>query len=395
MISVEEASKIVFGNTIVPPLVSVDFEKANGRILGEDITADRDFPPFDRVMMDGIALKSNNFNSGQRSFDVIATQMAGMPAISLDQENACVEVMTGAMLPPGADAVIRYEDLTIVDGVATVNLEEVKSFQNVHSQGLDQKEGDILITKGSRIEAPEIAILATVGKSNVKVYDQFKVAVISTGDELVEVDEMPQPYQIRKSNAYALLAEFQQMGLETTLFHINDELSEVRTELDKIINQFDVLILSGGVSKGKKDYIPQALSELGVEKLFHKVKQRPGKPFWFGRKQDTVVFALPGNPVSTFMCFHRYVKPWLLKSVGQPIFLSKAVLSEDFEFRPKLTCFLQVKLTNDAGRLMAHPVTGKGSGDLANLLKTDGFLELPSVESNFKKERTYDVHLFR
>lgn len=176
---------------------------------------------------------------------------------------------------------------------------------------------------------------------------------------------------------------------------MNDNEAEIKKLLDDLVLKFKVIILSGGVSKGKFDFIPSSLESLGVKKLFHTISQRPGKPMWFGASEKNIVFALPGNPVSTFMCFYRYVKPWIEKSLGLESNFQKAVLAEDFKFRPQLTYFLQVKIKNENGSLMAYPVAGGGSGDFANLKDVDGFLELPLEMTEFKKGSVFNYFPFR
>jgi molybdopterin molybdotransferase len=185
------------------------------------------------------------------------------------------------------------------------------------------------------------------------------------------------------------------MGWKGTQYHLRDNKEILSSSLKEILDNHDVVILSGGVSKGKFDFIPDVMEDLGIKKLFHQVSQRPGKPFWFGTGNRKVVFALPGNPVSTYMCFYRYVKPWLLKSLGVTERLPQAILSADFAFKPALTYFLQVRIAYESGKLMAHPDAGGGSGDFANLKNIDGFLELPLGGSSFKAGEVFPFIPFR
>lgn len=398
MISAEEAIKIVLANTVVQHDEEVDISNALGRVLREDVTADRDFPPFDRVAMDGIAVNHKAWEEGKRKFQVEGVQLAGSPQMKLSQGDHCIEVMTGAMLPENTDVVIRYEDVQTEDGLAEVDLEAVKRFQNIHRKGTDRKTGEVLIPANRILSPAEIGVLCTVGKVKVRVARSMQIAIVSTGDELVEINEMPEPHQIRKSNVYALQASLQQMGHMSVRYHIKDEEQVLKTQLAAILNDHDLVILSGGVSKGKKDYVPAVLETLHVQKLFHGVKQRPGKPFWFGTRKgerETVIFALPGNPVSTFMCFYRYVKVWIERNYGVDKKAARAILAEDFEFIPELTYYLQVKLNDDNGTLLATPIAGRGSGDLANLLEADGFLELPEHASTFLKGDSFPVYCYR
>jgi molybdopterin molybdotransferase len=225
-----------------------------------------------------------------------------------------------------------------------------------------------------------------------------KVAILSSGDELVEVDEQPLPHQIRKSNVHTMAAVLDTWGLPADLLHLPDDPSAIEASLSVCLEKYDALLLSGGVSMGKFDHIPAALGRLGVAELFHKVSQRPGKPFWFGRRAGAVVFAFPGNPVSAFMCLHRYFQPWLRAGLGllQPIDNQYAALDSDYHFKPDLTYFLQVKLgAAPEGRLLATPVTGHGSGDLANLADADAFLELPLERQVFKAGEVFPLWCYR
>jgi molybdopterin molybdotransferase len=239
-------------------------------------------------------------------------------------------------------------------------------------------------------------VLATVGKYKVTVAKQPKVMVISTGNELVEVSETPAEHKIRRSNVYTLVSLLKKLNIKAETAHILDDKKALKNKVKLFLNKYDVLLFSGAVSKGKFDFIPEILNDLGVEKLFHKVKQLSGKPFWFGKKGTKTVFAFPGNPVSTFVSCLKYFTPWYLKSVGIDVESNEeAVLSEDFFFKPGLTYFLQVKLKRENGVLVAILVSGKGSGDLANLVDSDAFLELPDDRSNFTKGEAFPILAYR
>jgi molybdopterin molybdotransferase len=393
--TVKEASKIILENSQNFGTEEVDFINSVGRVLKEDIVADRDFPPFNRVSMDGIAISSETFNKGIREFKIEGIQAAGSPQLTLQNSNNCIEAMTGAMLPKNTNVVIQYELLDIKNGVARVNLDAVRDFQNVHLKGLDRTEGDILIEKNKMISPAEIGVFATVGKSKIKVAKQPKVMIVSTGNELVKVAETPAEHQIRRSNVYTLVSLLESLHIKAETAHILDDKDVLKSKIEVFLNNFDVLIFSGAVSKGKFDFIPEVLEELNVEKLFHKVTQRPGKPFWFGKKANKVVFAFPGNPVSTFVSCLKYFYPWYKKSINISEELNQAILTEDFFFKPYLTYFLQVKLTQKEGKMYATPIAGKGSGDLANLVDSDAFLELPDDRSIFTKGESFPLINYR
>lgn len=419
MISVKEAKNIILNTTQNFGVEEIPFIKSVGRVLKEDITADRDFPPFNRVSMDGIAIDFEEFSSRLRSnrqlsFKIEGIQPAGSEQITLNNPENCIEVMTGAVLPKNANTVIRYEDLTIKNGIATITIDEIKDRQNVHPKGKDRKVSDLLIKQNTKISAAEIGVLATVGKSFVKVAKQPKVMIVSTGDELVGVDETPLEHQIRRSNVFTLVSLLERLQISAEIAHIADDKPILKQKIATYLLEYDVLLFSGAVSKGKFDYLPEVFEELGVEKLFHKVTQRPGKPFWFGRttslstidqdvyqnkkeknKKNTIVFGFPGNPISTFVNCLAYFYPWYYKSVDLETKEETAILKEDVTFKPDLDYFLQVKLSYKFGHLIATPITGNGSGDLASLVNADAFIQLPNDKSEFKSGEYFPIIRYR
>jgi molybdopterin molybdotransferase len=389
LISVQQATEIISEVPFHAGTEQVDIGHATGRVLAENIAADRDLPPFHRATMDGIAIR---YQEGTTQFIVEGVQAAGQPQQNL--HHGCIEIMTGAVLPEGADTVVRYEDVTIKDGKATINA-PVQKGQSIHKKGIDAVAGEILLKPGTLISAAEIALLASVGKKEVKVYNVGPIAIVSTGDEVVPIESTPAIYQIRRSNAIAISSALSELKIQSSIFHLPDDPEVLEHELSAILKDHNIVILSGGVSKGKFDYIPSILEKLGIKKQFHQVKQRPGKPFWFGRSETKTVFALPGNPVSTFLCFHRYIQPWIASGLGIRSRNTKAILATDYTFKPDLTYFLQVKIDSSTGSLLATPDAGEGSGDFANLRNVDGFIELPSERSDFRKGEVFDYISFR
>jgi molybdopterin molybdotransferase len=395
MISVAQALQTVLNSFQDFGVEEIPFIKSVGRILKEEIVADRDFPPFNRVSMDGIAIDFQQFKNGQRAFTVEGIQAAGSEQISLQDAESCIEVMTGAVLPNNANTVIRYEDITIENGVATINTNAINDGQNIHNKAKDGKFDDILIYQNTKISAAEIGVLATVGKSFVKVARQPKVMIVSTGDELVGVDEIPLEHQIRRSNVFTLVSLLERLNIPSETAHITDDKSILKSKIEGYLQEYDVLLFSGAVSKGKYDFLPEVFEELDVEKLFHKVAQRPGKPFFYGQTNTCSVFGFPGNPISTFVNCLAYFYPWYYKSVGIETNQETAILGEDVSFKPSLTYFLQVKLESENGKLVAFPITGNGSGDLASLVNTDAFIQLPSDKIEFKKGEAFPVIKYR
>jgi len=394
MVRVGEAEKIILAHRFSLSTETVELAAARHRILAETVVSDRDLPPFDRATMDGIAISYAEYAAGSRDFIISGTQAAGQPRQTLNGPGQAIEIMTGAPVPIGADCVVPYEDITLSGKQASVAASVVKN-QSVHAQGSDAPKGQVLLTPGLQLTAADIAVLASAGQATVLVYRTPSAAVISTGDELVDITETPLAHQIRRSNSHALAAALADLGCQADLFHLPDEPAALAENLQLILNKYELIILSGGVSKGKFDFVPKVLEAAGVKKLFHQVSQRPGKPMWFGHSHTNTVFALPGNPVSTFMCFYRYIKPWLLTNLHHPIKSDSAILATDFSFPFPLTYFLQVKIVMEAGRRMAYPLAGGGSGDFVNLTGVDGFLELPQEISEFKQGQAFPFIAFR
>ena len=397
MISYEEALDIIAQHPFSPRTEKRALSDASGYILNESLYADRDFPPFDRVTMDGISINHAAYANGQRTFTIEKTIGAGMPQSSLEDATKCVQIMTGAMLPLNADTIIRYEDITITDDTATINADSVKHQQNVHFKGMDRKQGEMVLAKSTVLGAPEMIVAAAVGKSALEVLMPPKAAIITTGDELVDIDETPLDHQIRRSSNYGVQDLLKQWDIDAKQHHLNDDKELMIKSLGEIIETVDLLVLTGGVSRGKFDFLPDVLEELGVVKHFHKVKQRPGKPFWFGTAPNgTTVFALPGNPVSTFACANVYIKHWLNTSFSKaekPVFVK---LKEDIDFIPPLTYFLECRAEfNALGEFEATPFKGHGSGDFANMSQANGFVILPSHKSEFKKGEVYPYVYYR
>lgn len=395
MISVKDAKDIILNSAYNFGVEEVPFLKSVGRILKENILADRDFPPFNRVSMDGICIDFNAFKNGQRDFKVEGIQAAGSEQMTLQNKENCIEVMTGAVLPNNANTVIRYEDVTLKNGIATININKINDCQNVHAKGKDRKVDDVLISENKIISAAEIGVLATVGKSTVKVAKQPKVMIVSTGDELVGVNEIPLKHQIRRSNVFTLVSLLERLKISSDTAHITDDKPILKQKIKGFLKDYDVLLFSGAVSKGKYDFLPEVFEELGIEKLFHKVAQRPGKPFFYGKTNECNIFGFPGNPISTFVNCLAYFYPWYYKSTGLETEEETAILGENVSFKPNLEFFLQVKLKSKFGHLVAFPVKGNGSGDLASLVNADAFIQLPNDKTEFKTGENYPIIRYR
>lgn len=368
------------------PIESLPLTQAAGAVLRENIYAERDQPPFDRVAMDGIALSSAADHGGR--LRVAGSQAAGDPPLSLDDPADCIEIMTGAMLPRGCDAVVPIEQVQR-DGQTFCVRKPVQPWQNVHRRGSDCRQGALLLAAGTRLSPPEVAIAAGAGMARLRVSAQPMIVVISTGNELIEPGEVIEPHQVRRSNAYGITASLRQHGFTRVADdHLLDDEAKLTERLGFHLRTHDVLILSGGVSMGKLDLVPKVLEKLGVSLVFHHVAQRPGKPMWFGVSQSgAAVFALPGNPVSTLVCLARYVLPALRAAMGQsPSEPRRIALTAPVDVKVPLAFYLPVKLKNDDwGRTSAEPRPTNGSGDFTALGGTEGFVELPPGPNTFAK----------
>ncbi len=388
------AKKILAAQRFDWGVEEIPLEEARGRILAEDLTADRDQPPFDRVAMDGITIDHSAYAAGRRYFARAHVQAAGEAPTPLPDATNCVEIMTGAALPDGCTTVIRYEDLREDAGGYHLP-DELPDGNHIHARGKDTQAGSILAKRGDRIGTAHVGMLATCGYATVRVTRRPRIAIVATGDELVPVAEQPAPHQIRLSNVYQLSALLASRGYTASTHHVTDDEALLRERLTTLLDGHELLILSGGVSKGKFDFVPGILQEVGVDKLFHRVAQRPGKPLWVGRNARAMVFGLPGNPQSSLSCCLAYVLPWLADQAGTEPRSVFAELTEAITFTPQLTLFAYVEVWSDAasGRLLARSVRHAGSGDAAALLRGKGFMELPPEADNHPAGGVYEVRL--
>jgi molybdopterin molybdotransferase len=399
MLTTTEAAQAITESMPAFGTESIALDQAAGRVLQQAVISERDQPPFDRVTMDGIAICIASLDSGNREFSIQGTQHAGDPVQTLQSEQHCIEIMTGAVLPEDSDCVIPVERISVRDGAASIiDAYEAKAGQFIHRQASDHKLGHEVLQPGTVVSPMDIAIIASCGMSYIEVGRTPIVRVISTGNELVPPGKPIAAHQIRLSNGPALLAMLSAQGYANSGHaHLADDVASLEREIGRHLDVADVLILSGGVSMGKADFVPQVLTKLGVKLVFHKISQRPGKPMWFGiGPQGQAVFALPGNPVSSLVCCRQYVLPALFQASGRNTAPAQfAVLTEDVKFGADLTCFLPVRTTSsEDGNIRAIPVATNTSGDFAALGNTDGYVELHKDESAFPAGSVVPLHLW-
>lgn len=397
MLTVEKAICMITDATPSVDKEIVQLNQASGRVLQQRVQAERDQPPFDRVTMDGIAIKFDSFTKGITEFAIKGTQHAGDQVHRLSQANDCLEIMTGSVLPKGSDCVVPVERISIKNDHAILeNGYAPERNQFIHPQGSDHEKGRVVLRPGQVISPMDIAIIASCGLESVQVSKQPTIQLISTGNELVDPGKKIEAHQIRMSNGPALNAMLTRHGFfNTTHEHLVDDPDILEKRLEKILAENEVIVLSGGVSMGKADYVPEVLTKLGVKIVFHKISQKPGKPMWFGvGSAGQQVFALPGNPVSTIVCCRHYVIPALLHAAGQAKTQSEfAVLAEKVTCPSNLTCFMPVRTScSTNGFINATPVPTNTSGDFTSLTDTDGYVELAKKEGFFDAGSIVPMH---
>jgi molybdopterin molybdotransferase len=384
-----EAAKI---NVEAHVPVRASLLQSANRILAEDILADRDLPPFPRSTRDGYAIRSSDRGRLTLIAEIRAGITGELPKVG---KSECAAIMTGAPLPPGADAVIMIEH-TAAEGTTIALQRTIKPGENVVPQGSEAKKDDVLLKKGTKLTPAGLAVAASAGKSELKVFARPKIAVLSTGDELVEVSQKPAPTQIRNSNSYSLAAQIMQAGGEPVILPIApDETSRLRELIEEGLHS-DLLLLSGGVSMGKHDLVEPVLQEIKAEFFFTGAKIQPGKPVVFGRARDKYFFGLPGNPVSTLVTFQLFAKPIVEALAGaapQPLRFLQVRLKSDITVKPGLTRFLPATLSGSMDGTEVELVKWQGSGDVVSAAKADCYIVVAERASGFPKGALINVLL--
>ena len=373
------------------PTETASLSESLGRVLAEPVHADRDFPPFPRSTRDGFAVRSADISQIPARLRCIGEARAGEAFAGAVGPMECVEIMTGAPVPSGADAVVMVEYTTERDGWVEID-RAVTPGLNVVPQASESGRGDLLLSAGRRIGYAETAMLAAVGKETVSVYRMPRVAILPTGDEVVEIGATPGPYQIRNSNSYSLQAQVAGAKAIPLPIGIAPDREDRLREMIVEGLRSDLLLLSGGVSMGKFDLVEKVLQSLDAEIFFDGVAIQPGKPLVFGRAQGTFFFGLPGNPLSTMVTFELFARPALALLSGEPevplVFL-RARLAKDLRRKPGLTAFLPARLEASSDPVASPPLISlidwKGSGDVAALNRANCYLVVPEEAEELRK----------
>ena len=376
-----EAQRVILDAVIAMGTETVKLEQSVGRVLAQEIRANRDLPPFDVSAMDGFALRSADVVNAPAQLTIIEDIKAGDLPTQTVAAGQCARIMTGAPVPPGADAVIRVEDTQEVSANRVQINKSVKPKNVVRPQGENMCDGDVVLMAGTEITPGVIGVLATVKAAQLAVYRRPRVAILSTGNELEGMDEPVDPNKIPNSNSYALMAQVQALGIEPVLLGIaRDDPLELEQYLKRGL-EYDVLLVSGGTSVGVHDYVRPTIEKLGVQMKFWRVAIRPGHPLAFGMTDKTAVFGLPGNPVSSMVCVEEFVAPALRCMMGNPRLYRRTVtarVAHEVKFRPGRTEFIRVQLTRDEHGYIASATGTQSSGVLLSMARADGLMVVPA-----------------
>jgi molybdopterin molybdotransferase len=383
MISFEEALNNILSHIRPLGLEKVPLLESLGRVIGEDAFAGRDIPPLDNSAMDGYALRFGDIRKASKNSPIRLEVTGDLPAGYISKKTVgrmqAIRIMTGAPVPKGADSVIPVEDTKKEDGFVLI-YKAIPPGENIRKAGEDVRKGDCIISTGDVIRPAEIGMLASIGRSSVSVYQKPLVAILCTGDELVDVDEYMEEGKIISSNSYTLAAQVKECGgVALQLGIAKDRKEEIKEKLRQGIRA-DVLVSSAGVSVGDYDFVKDVLGELGMEMAFWQVAMKPGKPLAFGTIQGKPVFGLPGNPVSSMVSFEQFVRPSLLKMMGYDhIFrpVVEAILQEEIQKKPGRRHFIRAFVSFREGAYFARTTGDQGSGILRSMVKANGLIIIP------------------
>lgn len=372
----------------------IPVEKALSHVLVEDILADRPLPPFDRVAMDGFAVRSNDFENGTARLKVVGHIQTGVASTTEIKPGEAIQIMTGAPCPQSADAVVQIENTEIEGDWVQFKEPHIEPGLNIAPMGEDAPVGKVLIAKNKPLTTAGIAICASVGVEQVRVFKKPSLCIISTGSEIISPAQKPLSHQIRDCNSYTLRTMSRAMDLDVTFLGIGEDNTEVLGQMIEEGLKADILVLSGGVSMGEYDHIPSLLTAKGVSKIFHQVQVKPGKPIWFGKSQQGgFVFGLPGNPVSVQTCFRIFVDPLVKKLCGDASpdhSYLKLELMEDTVSRTPREHYMPGRLEVFNGKTCVKAVSIRGSGDFSNFEISQGLIRFPGDQKLLKEGEVVD-----
>ena len=395
-LSVAAAQQCVLEAVAISGAEQVKLEQSLGRVLAEEVRANRDQPPYDISAMDGYALRSADLGNIPAMLEIIEDIKAGDMPIKALASGQCARIMTGAPMPLGADAVIRVEDTEAKpDNRVQIN-QSVKPGNDIRRLGENMRNGEVVLSPGTAITPGVIGVLATVKRAQVQVYRRPRVAILSTGNELEGLDEPVDPNKIPNSNSYALMGQVQALGIEPVLLGIaRDDPEELARYLKRGL-EYDVLLVSGGTSVGVHDYVRPTIEALGAQMLFWRVAMKPGHPVAFGKAGEKIIFGLPGNPVSSMVCFEQFVVPALRRMMGHARTHRRTIearMTHNVKHQPGRTEFIRVLLAKEEGGYTATSTGAQGSGMLLSMARADGLAVLPADCNGLAAGSTVTVQL--
>lgn len=399
MITVEEALNRIL-ETIVPlPLEKVNILEALGRVIGEDVYAGRNIPPKDNSAMDGYAIKWQDTFGASKNHPAILTVIEDIPAGAIPQKSVgtgeASRIMTGAPVPDGADAIMKMEETEKGGGKVKIFASAHKGL-DIRKTGEDVREGEKVICRGDIVRPAEVGMLASLGRSFIGVYQKPSVAVLATGDELVDIDETPTPWQIISSNSYSIAAQIMECGGVPLQIGIAKDTREDLIAKFQAAMRADIIISSGGVSVGDYDLVKDIMKEVGNNMQFWQVAMRPGKPLAFGSLEGIPVFGLPGNPVSSMVSFEQFVRPSLLKMMGHKNLFRKtlrATVMADIAKRKGSKQFIRARIACENGKYTAATTGEQGSGIMKSMVRANGLIIVPEDVTSIKAGEEATVQL--
>jgi molybdopterin molybdotransferase len=409
MLSVAEALDRVLEHAAARPASEVALSDALGLVLAEDIVSDIDSPPHDKSMVDGYAIRGADLKDGKAKLTVLEEITAGAVPSKSIVASMCSRIMTGAPIPGGADSVMMIEQTKLADHVVEISDPRFRAGQNIMRRGKSLRRGDVVLRHGAELGPAEIGLLAEVGRARIQAIGPVSVAILSTGNELVPAAATPGPGQIRNSNGPLLNASVRNANAKPIDLGIaRDDVADLRRAISTGLES-EVLIISGGVSAGVLDLVPKVLAELGVEQVFHKVNLKPGKPLWFGVHRasfpiphsplpnSSVVFGLPGNPISTLVCFELFVKPAIARIAGRkwepPHPTQPAMLTSEFTHRGDRPTYHPAIVSFTPIGAVVEPTHWQGSADLRGFVGANAMIAFPAGDRSYQAGETVSILL--
>ncbi len=397
MISVEQAIEKIILHAGVQPKRRVSLHEAMGQVLAQEVSADIDSPPFDKSLMDGFALRASDLTVGRGTLHRTGELLAGQVPSASIAAGETIQIMTGAPIPPGADTVVMIEKTKSIGDDITFDDPDLITGQNIMRRALEFARGETLLTPGHPIGPAEAGLLASVGAVSIDIFQPPTMAILSTGNEIVPPSQYPGPGEIRNSNAFTLEAAARRINaVPVPLGIAADEPADLERKVIQGLGS-DVLILSGGVSAGKRDLVPKTLEKLGVQPVFHGVAFKPGKPLWFGTHEHGIVFGLPGNPVSVLACFEVFIRTAIRQRQAAPD--PRPIpwwipLAEPFDYSTRRPTYHPARVEQTSNGPLVRPLSWKGSPDLRALAGANGLLMIPAGDGPYDAGTPMGVLVF-